>query len=194
MTRLVWLIRVAAREAHAELGSFWLALWVALLIAIIPIATFTGLRWDAGLKSALLAVAISYPITFTFLASRKAIEYHREGHPYLRTQIDIREGGFSIWLMLKDGAPPQAVNDLGVVVRRRGDRGHAIRLVGVAGTRTIDHSGPLPPHVIYPDYFPGASAVEPGVWQIIWSDMPAGKRREFLFHEQQITIPLGEEG
>jgi hypothetical protein len=86
--------------------------------------------------------------------------------------------------MLKEGAPPQGVNELAVLVRKRGEHGLGILLPGVAGTRTIDRVGQMPPHVLYPDQFPAeAPPLWPGRWQVIWSDVKGERRVEFLFAE-----------
>jgi hypothetical protein len=189
LRRLGWTLRSALREAHAEMGSLWIALWATLLIAVIPLGTVSGFRWDAETKIVVLTAVISYPITFLLVAGHKAWDIERHGHPHFVTQVDVADASLSIWLLLKDGSPPQAVNELALLVRRRGDRGYGVRLGGVAGTRTINHVGPMPPHVVYPEQFPDAPAVvEPGVWQFIWSDLRYGKRREFLFHEQEILM------
>jgi hypothetical protein len=60
------------------------------------------------------------------------------------------------------------------LVRKRGEHGHGIR---------HDRVGPMPPHVLYPDHFPQAPPLEPGTWQIIWSDVKGKRRVEFLFDE-----------
>jgi hypothetical protein len=185
--RLFWAIRVGARDAHADLGSLWVTLWATALIALIPIAIYTGFQWNEETELAIVTALISYPIWFLFTAGRKARQRYRNGHPYLRTQIDVTEAGsLLIWLMLKDGASPQGVNNLGLLVRRRGGKGHAVRFGPAA--RTISHVGSMPPHALYPDQFPDAPrVVEPGIWQVIWSDVRGGRRRDLLFAEQEIV-------
>src|SRR5437870_4843689 len=140
---------MAIREARAELGSFWLALWATALIAIIPIAAFTGFGWNAGTKIALVTAAISYPIRFSFVVGRKAVERYWGRHPHFRTQIDPIGTGFIVWLMLKAGSPPQGVHELGLFVRRLGKQGHGVILPGAFGTRTVGGPGPMPPYCSY---------------------------------------------
>jgi hypothetical protein len=84
----------------------------------------------------------------------------------------------------------EGVNELGVLVRRRGERGSAVRLSGVWGTRTIDRVGVVYPPVRYPEDFTDAPPLEPGIWQVIWSEVRRGKRREFLFHEETVEDNL----
>ena len=171
------------------MGSIWVALWATLLIGLIPIAAISGFHWNAGTKAVLVAAVISYPITFASVMGRKAWERNRLGHPHLVTQVHLGDDErVSIWLMLRPGAAPQGVNELGLSVRRRGKKGYDARLGGVWGTRTIDRVGQPPPHLLYPDQFPGAPAIESGTWQFIWSDVRGGKRQEFLFHEEEITL------
>ena len=147
MGRILWLIRTAGREAHAEMGSIWLALWTTLLIGLIPIAAISGFHWNPGTKAVLVAAVISYPITFVSVMGRKAWDIQRHGHPHLASHVDVVDGALNVWLSLKDGSPPQGVHELGVtVVHARG-----VRLGGVWGSRTIDRTGPMPPHVTYPD-------------------------------------------
>src|SRR2546422_1028928 len=110
---------MAVREARAEVGSPWAALWTTFLIAVIPIAAVSGFHWNPETKIAVFAAAISYPIWFLVTVVRKGWELHRHGHPHFFTEIDLGEEGLSIWLMLRDGSAPQAVNRLGLCVRRR---------------------------------------------------------------------------
>ena len=187
-SRAMWVTRAALRNTRAERGSPWIALITGALIAIIPTAALTDFNWKTGTAAALLGALVNYAITFLRVAIARGVDLWRQGHPFLITQVDPgRDGVLHIWLMLKDGAPPQGVKDLAVLVRKRGGDGYGVRLAGVAGTRTIDRVGPMPPHVIYPDQFPaGAPALQAGEWQIIWSDMRGDKRREFLFYEYAV--------
>ncbi len=185
LRKLVWVIRLSAREAPADVGRLWAAIPATILIAAIPIAAIAGFTWDQGTKIALVTAIISYPILYGFAVAQRAVETLRAGHKYFRTQIDVAtDQTFNVWLMLKPGASPQGVNDLGLLVRRRGEEGYG---VCVPGQRTIDNVGPMPPHLTYPTAFPSApTTVEEGTYQIIWSDVRGGKRREFLYHEQEI--------
>jgi hypothetical protein len=45
----------------------------------------------------------------------------------------------------------------------------------------------MPPHCIYPDQFAaGAPPLEAGRYQFVWSDVRRGKRRDFLFYEEDV--------
>jgi hypothetical protein len=87
--RITWLLRVAARDAHAQMGSLWVAVAAGVLIAIVPIAAFTGFEWNLGTKVALVAAVVSYPITFLCLIIAKALEQLRHGHSHFASQLDI---------------------------------------------------------------------------------------------------------
>jgi hypothetical protein len=182
-SRTLWLARSAIRTTRGEVGSAWGALVAGALAAVIPSAIFTAFDWKTGTAIAVVGAAIGYVVNFLRVAIARFASLSREGHPYFRTQISVTEHSLDIRLTLKDGAPPQGVNELAVVVRKRGKDGYGILLPGVAGTRTIDRVGMMPPHALYPDHFPGAPLLEPGTWQIIWSDVKGKRRVEFLFAE-----------
>jgi hypothetical protein len=168
------------------MGSFWLGWAVTALVLVIPVIAITGLVWEETLKVALLSAVFGYPVSFGVVAAGKVLDIYRHGHPHFRTQIDAVDGGVTAWLMLKDGSPPQAVNELAVVVRRRGETGHGVTFPGVMGSRTIDHTGAMPPHVLYPDQIPGAPPIRAGMYDLIWSDVRRGKRRDFLWHSEKL--------
>jgi formate/nitrite transporter FocA (FNT family) len=86
--RITWLVRVAARDAHAQMGSLWVAVAAAVLIAIVPIAAFTGFEWNQGTKLALVAAVVSYPITFICVVIAKALEQLRHGHSHFASQVE----------------------------------------------------------------------------------------------------------
>jgi hypothetical protein len=159
------------------------ALVAGALTAVIPSAIFTEFDWKTGTAIAVVGAAIGYVVNFLRVAIARFASLSREGHPYLLTQISVTEDSLSIRLLLKDGAPPQGVKELAVLVRKRGEHGLGILLPGVAGTRTIDRVGQIFPPVLYPDHFPQAPPLEPGTWQIIWSDVKGKRRVEFLFAE-----------
>src|SRR5207245_1634835 len=110
------------------------------------------------------------------LSAQRYHDASRHGHPDFRSQVDRLEGSLSVWLILKDGRPPRAVQNLGLLVRRSDDRDRELILTGVAGTRTINHVGPMPPHVLYPDQFQGAPPLAEGTYYFIWSRVEGGKR------------------
>jgi hypothetical protein len=182
-SRTLWVARSAVRTTRGDIGSAWGALAAGALIAVIPSAIFTEFDWKTGTAIAVVGAAIAYVVNFLRVAIARFASLSREGHPYFRTQITVTEHSLDIWLMLKEGAPPQGVKELAVLVRKRGERGRRVLLGGVAGTRTIGGMGPMPPHVLYPDHFPQAPPLEPGTWQIIWSDVKGRRRVEFLFAE-----------
>jgi len=180
---IAWIIRLSAREAYAEVGG-WVTIPAAAATATIGTLLFTGSRW-----SALFAALIAYPVLWFAILVKRSVEHYRHGHPDFLTQIDVTgERTLSIWLMLKPGSSPQGVNELAVKVVDPNGAWWGVLLPGVYGTRTIDSRGPMPPHVIYPDQFPDAPMVEEGTYQIIWSDVRNGKRREFLLLEQVISF------
>jgi hypothetical protein len=159
------------------------ALVAGALTAVIPSAIFTEFDWKTGTAIAVVGAAVGYVVNFLRVAIARFVSLYREGHPYFRTQIDTGDNRFQIWLMLKEGAPPQGVKELAVLVRKRGEHGLGVILPGTAGTRTIGGPGPVPPHVLYPDQLPQAPPLEPGTWQIIWSEVRGKRRVEFLFAE-----------
>jgi hypothetical protein len=71
------------------MGSLWVAVAAGVLIAIVPIAAFTGFEWNLGTKVALVAAVVSYPITFLCLIIAKALEQLRHGHSHFASQLDI---------------------------------------------------------------------------------------------------------
>ncbi len=187
--RLRWIVRASISEARAEIGGLWLGLATTVLILAIPVVALTGLKWGDGLKGALLTALVTYPVTLAFATLRKVVEHYRHGHKHFQTRVEIKDGKATVWLSLKDGSPPQGVNELALSVSRRGDKwGYRVIFAGVAGTRTIDRVGPPPPGVVYPDQFgPDAPPLQAGRYQFIWSDVRRGKRREFLFSEEEVT-------
>jgi hypothetical protein len=84
-SRLIWVTRVAARDARAQIGSPWAALVAGALIAFIPTAVLRGFDWEYGLEAALLGAVVAYAITFLRVVIAKAIEYWRYGHPHFQT-------------------------------------------------------------------------------------------------------------
>jgi hypothetical protein len=183
-SRTLWVARSAIRTTRGEIGSAWGALVAGALTAVIPSAIFTEFDWKTGTFIAFVGAGIGYVVNFLRVAIARFASLSREGHPYFRTQADVTgDHSLQIWLMLKDGAPPQGVKELAVLVRKRGEHGLGIILPGTAGTRTIGGPGPVPPHVLYPDQFPQAPPLEPGTWQIIWSDVKGKRRVEFVFAE-----------
>jgi hypothetical protein len=182
-SRTLWVARSAIRTTRGEIGSASAWLVAGALTAVIPSAIFTEFDWKTGTAIAVVGALIGYVVNFLRVAIARFASLSREGHPYFRTQTDVMENSLHIWLMLKEGAPPQGVDELAVLVRKRGEHGHGKLLGGVSGTRTIDRVGPMPPHVLYPDDFPQAPPLEPGTWQIIWSDVKGRRRVEFLFSE-----------
>jgi hypothetical protein len=183
-SRTLWVARSAIRTTRGEVGSASGALVAGALAAIIPSAIFTEFDWKTGTVIAVFGAAIGYVVNFLRVAIARFTSLYREGHPYFRTQTGVTgDNSLQIWLMLKEGAPPQGVKELAVLVRKRGEPGLGIRLGGSDGTRTIGGMGPVPPHVLYPDQFPQAPPLEPGTWQVIWSDVRGKRRVEFLFAE-----------
>jgi hypothetical protein len=187
--RLRWIVRASVSEARAEIGGLWLGLATTVFILAIPVVAITGLKWGQGLEVALLTALVTYPVTLAFATLRKVVEHYRHGDRHFQTQVEIKDGKATVWLSLKDGSPPQGVNELALSVRRRGDKwGYRVILVGAEGTRTIDRAGFPPPHALYPDQFgPDAPPLQAGRYQFIWSDVRRGKRREFLFSEEEVT-------
>jgi hypothetical protein len=182
-SRALWVARSAIRTTRGEIGSAWGWLVAGALTAVVPSAIFTEFDWKSGTVIAVVGAAVGYVVNFLRVAIARFASLFREGHPYFRTGITVTEHSLDIWLMLKEGAPPQGVNELAVLVRKRGEHGLGIVLGGVAGTRTLDRVGPMPPHALYPDDFPGAPALEPGTWHVIWSEVKGARRVEFLFAE-----------
>lgn len=125
----------------------------AVATAAIAALPFSGLE-----RPALFAAVIAYPVLWFAVVLKRSVEHHRHGHPDFMTQIDVTEERMlSIWLMLKPGASPQGVHELGVmVVDPKGVR-RSVLMPGVYGTRTIDRRGSMPPHLIYPDQIPKCS-------------------------------------
>jgi hypothetical protein len=143
--RLPWVIRLSGREAYAEVGG-WVVVPAAAVTAIIGTLVFTGSRW-----SALFAAIIAYPILWFAVVLKRSIGHYRHGHPDFLTQIDLTgDRTLSIWLMLKPGASPKGVHELGVsVIEPRGVRRNVL-MPGAYGSRTIDRRGAMPPHLISP--------------------------------------------